>query len=439
MIVIDLIDNLSVLVALSVVSGFIDLRFDRRTRMGMILQGILFGINAVIGMLNPFVLTHGIIFDGRSIVISLCTLYFGPIAGTITAFIALAFRIYLGGVGTIMGTAVIVSSWIIGWLFYYWRAKKNRRHLSGLNLYVFGILVHLAMLALIFTLPSGYINTAFRTISLTVIGIYPVITILIGKILLDQQENKLYVEEIRLMNAELESRISNRTQELQDAVKELEAFSYSVSHDLRTPLRAINGFARYLVDDYGQSLDEEGKKITTIILDSTKHMGQLIDDLLHFSRISRSEISRMQIPMNKLIQEIYNELTDKIDTEKIDFQVEPLEDCEGDYAMIKQVWLNLISNALKFTARKDKRIIHISCSHPPGRVVYCIRDNGAGFNMKYYSHLFEVFHRLHTVREFEGTGVGLALVKRIIQKHGGEVWAKGEPNEGAEFYCSLPI
>lgn len=245
--------------------------------------------------------------------------------------------------------------------------------------------------------------------------------------------------EIRELNEKLELRVRDRTLQLEAANQELEAFAYSVSHDLRAPLRVIHGFAQILFEDYLDKLDAEGRKIISRIQHNVGQMGKLIDDLLTLSRAGRSELNRTLIHMNDMVDNLYKEAIEKDQRKKIYFKVEKLNDIKGDPVLLRQVWFNLLSNAIKFSSGKKKPEIHISSRLGKEMVEYCIRDNGAGFDMKYADNLFGVFQRLHSSSEFKGTGVGLAIVQRIIRKHGGQVRAEGEVNKGAVFYFSLPL
>jgi len=237
---------------------------------------------------------------------------------------------------------------------------------------------------------------------------------------------------------ELEKKVKARTAELETSNKELEAFSYSVSHDLRAPLRAISGYTMMLKEDYEANFDEEAKRIIGNILSNAKMMGRLIDDLIAFSRMGKREISGRPIDMKALAESCVAELLPAWPGEGPSIEVGPLPACRGDEDLIKQVWLNLIGNALKYSSRKPEPRIEIGFTGDNGSTVYFVRDNGAGFDMHYADKLFKVFQRLHSQEEFEGTGVGLALVKRIIDKHRGEVRAESVPGEGAVFYFSLP-
>lgn len=253
--------------------------------------------------------------------------------------------------------------------------------------------------------------------------------------LLDNESALLnLVEDLNLKSEELQQ----STAQLKVANKELEAFSYSVSHDLRAPLRAISGFVSILLEDYEQSLDTEGKRICSIIYSNAIKMGQLIDDLLSFSRLIRSEFHQSKIDMESLVKNVISEFETTQDLSQKNILIQDLPSIIGDTNMIKQVWINLISNAIKYSSKNENVQITIGSFTGQNEFVYYIKDNGVGFNMNYVHKLFGVFHRLHSMNEFEGTGVGLAIVQRIISRHDGRVWAEGEVGNGATFYFTLP-
>jgi signal transduction histidine kinase len=242
--------------------------------------------------------------------------------------------------------------------------------------------------------------------------------------------------EIRRLNATLELRVAERTAELESANKELEAFSYSVSHDLRAPLRAVDGFSQAMLEDYGSELPSEGRHYLKNIREGAQRMGMLIDDLLTFSRLSRAPLNQQPVDTTKLVHEVIEDLDAERKGRKIEIQVSELPHCQGDPALLKQVWINLVSNAIKYTRRRDPAVIEIGC-HTNPESVYFVRDNGAGFDMRYVHKLFGVFQRLHRADQFEGTGVGLAIVQRIVHRHGGRVWAEAALDRGATFYFTL--
>ena len=243
--------------------------------------------------------------------------------------------------------------------------------------------------------------------------------------------------EVRTLSATLEQRVIARTAALTAANQELEAFSYSVSHDLRAPLRAIDGFSRILLEDYTAALPAEAQHYFQLVRSSTQQMGQLIDDLLAFSHLGRQALARRSVDPTELVQQCLDELRTEQVGRQVVLTIGALPACAADPALLKQVWINLLSNALKYTRQRDPARIEIASQIADGETVYVIKDNGVGFDTHYSDKLFGVFQRMHRAEDYEGTGVGLAIVQRIIHRHGGRVWATAEIDHGATFYFTL--
>jgi signal transduction histidine kinase len=251
------------------------------------------------------------------------------------------------------------------------------------------------------------------------------------------EQHRLH-ERVRLHASELEQRVVERTTELAAANQELEAFAYSISHDLRAPLRFITKFSGVLREKYQGQLDADGQGYCTTIQQQSSSMGQLIDDLLAFSRWSRAPLRQRPVAMTALVQSVFAEIAPAEDRDRIDFQLDELPSVSGDPNLLRQVWSNLLSNALKYSSKKSRALIHVSSSVEAGLVTFRVQDNGAGFDMRYAGKLFGVFKRLHLEKDFPGTGVGLAIVRRIVERHGGRIWAESQPDEGATFSFTLP-
>ncbi|MBX7096016.1 MAG: PAS domain-containing protein, partial [Flavobacteriales bacterium] len=255
---------------------------------------------------------------------------------------------------------------------------------------------------------------------------------------IDVSNLKNALHKVQVLNAELEERVKERTQNLEIANKELESFSYSVSHDLRGPLRAINGYAEILVEDYRSKLGDDGKVYLDNIMYYSGKMGQLIDDLLDFSRIGKKTISVSEVDMERLCWQVWESMP-LAQRERVDIEIEELPNWYGDKNLLSYVIGNLLSNAIKYSSKKEHPKVVISTKTTENGLAISIKDNGVGFDMKYYNKLFGVFNRLHSDEEFEGTGVGLAIVQRIVLRHQGKVWAYSEPGKGAEFFFTIAV
>ncbi len=265
-------------------------------------------------------------------------------------------------------------------------------------------------------------------------GIAPEIALAIRNVRITEES----FQQIRRLNAELEQRVAVRTAALEEANRELESFSYSVSHDLRAPLRAIEGFSRILLEEYAQTLDKEGRRLLGIVSANALGMAQLIDDLLTFSRLGRADLRAGSVDMAELVRGIFEELCPPEVRARVRLEIGPLPPCRGDAALLRQVWANLVGNALKFTSKRERAEIGIAGELRGEEIVYHVRDNGVGFDMRYADKLFGVFQRLHGPEQFEGTGVGLAIVQRIVRRHGGRAWADATPEGGATISFALP-
>jgi len=253
--------------------------------------------------------------------------------------------------------------------------------------------------------------------------------------IIDHTERKGYENEILKLNNVLQQHAIN----LEYANQELEAFSFSVSHDLRAPLRAIKGFSRIMLEDYKDKIDQEGQKLLNTVCDNAQQMNTLIDDLLRLSRTGRQELMYSKINMEALFKSLIEEVKQLFPDQPIKVNFNPLPEAYGDLALLKQLIANLLSNAVKFSGKQSVSEIEIGSVISDTELIYFVKDNGTGFNMKYAPDLFGVFKRFHNSEDYEGTGVGLAIVKRIVDKHGGRVWAESQPDKSSTFYFTLPV
>jgi len=260
---------------------------------------------------------------------------------------------------------------------------------------------------------------------------------LLMAVLEDISARRRHEDEIRALNEDLERRVSERTAELEAATKELEGFSYSVSHDLRAPLRAIDGLSRILLDDYAPDLPAEAQRYLDVVRANAQRMGRLVDDLLAFSRLRNAQLNRQLLDLGAAAREVVTELERDVTGREIRFAVGDLPPAFGDHALLRQVFFNLIGNAVKFTRPRSVAEIEVGARDADGDCAYFVRDNGVGFDMEYAGKMFGVFQRLHRDDEFEGTGVGLAIVQNIVARHGGRVWAEATVDRGATIFFTL--
>lgn len=258
------------------------------------------------------------------------------------------------------------------------------------------------------------------------------------EILINNVKHFILVHQHEETLKKLNEDLKGKNEELNFLNKELESFTYSVSHDLRAPLRAINGYSQILLQEHTDQIDQEVMRLLTIINGNAKTMGELIDNLLSLSKLGKREIQKGQVDMNALVQGVLEEIKDTEAGKRVSWNIQELAACYGDYRLLRQVWMNLIANGVKYSGKKEEPQIEIRAEIKGNEIIYSIKDNGAGFDMQYADQLFGVFQRLHKPTEFEGTGVGLAIVQRIIYRHGGRAWAEGAVGEGASFYFSIP-
>ena len=550
-------ENAALLLVLAFVYDLIARHFRRQTTSVKILTGVVLGGISVAVMLASWRMPSGIIFDTRSVVLSTGTLFFGTIPGLVAGVIAAVYRISQGGSGAFTGVSVIAMSVGVG---IAWRRLRRtwERDPGGLELYLFGLAVNALMLALMFSLPWPKPFAVLRVISLPVIVIYPLATLLLGLLLVDQRRRRrsdealreseersraiiaalpggivqildrdlhyLYVDgealrdlglsseelagkssgdvlgaesaemveshyrrvlegetarfeveyagrsflataaplrdedgevdrvltlsvdigdrrraedEVRRLNADLEGRVRRRTAELELANREAEAFAYSVAHDLRGPLRAVDGFSAMIAEESGDGLNEQSRDHLRRVRAAVQRMGRLIDDLLSLSRLSRAKMDVSAVDLSALAAELVADLARREPRRAVEIVIAPGLEAHGDAGLLRVVLGNLLDNAWKFTREVPAARIEVGVATHEGRRAYFVRDNGAGFDQAYVGKLFQPFKRLHDEARFEGSGIGLASVARIVARHHGEVWAEGREGGGAAFFFTL--
>ncbi len=422
----NLFFNLSLLVAISVISAFITDKTRNRKLLYPVLQGLLFGATAMIGIHFPVVLSPGVIFDGRSVVLSICGLFFGPVSGAIAAAMAIIMRIALGGGGTMMGILVILSSVSIG-VFFYYRWGKNQTKLNFLKLYMMGILVHVVMIGLMLTLPWEVAMNSLRKFSLPVLTLYPLATLIIGKILEDNFDR---------IRAHKELVLQKERAELSNSLKDI--FIATISHEIRTPLNAILGFASIIEDEASDRFTEDEKVYFQRINQSGLRLTRTVDEILNYSRLLVKDLKL------KLISIDIPLLTEKLIREgKFNHPNHPalvvFDNSAGAFTMdldefcLRTTLSQLLDNAFKYT---ESGTITVKIFHDKyGRICISISDMGIGISEEFMNKIFEPYSQEATgyTRRYEGIGLGLSIVKRLCEIMKAEISVESQKGIGSCF------
>lgn len=561
--VLSIIQNISIIIAAEVLYHFLSKSFSGKAYLISILNGILFGLTAILAMMTPFRFESGIIYDGRTIVIGIATLFGGPLTGSMASAIAASYRIFIvGGSGYLAGVLSILEAFVIGAIFN--RIRKHSKPSQELLLVIASaLLIHIFMLLAQLFLPNERWRLVLPVIAPVVLTIYPIGFILVSALFIEAEKsarvqeklqeseeryrkifnnhhtvmliidpqsgavidanpaaeayygysrealcsmnitdiNTLNPEEVKQgmarakqfrknafqfrhrlasgeirdvevfsgpidfsgkeylysivhdisekmeaerkiaeINENLEKIVAKRTEALEAANRELESFAYSVSHDLRAPLRAIEGFFGFLMQEIAEinpSLSDNARHYQERIRFNITKMNLLIDDLLNLSRIGTQELSLQSVDMSELAREVANELLSENPGRRAAITIDPAMTCIADKALLKVALTNLFSNALKYTSTVIQPSIRFSSMDKDNERVYFIKDNGIGFDMQYAGKLFTPFQKLHSDKRYPGTGIGLSIVRRVISKHGGKIWAEAVPDKGATFYFTL--
>jgi PAS domain S-box-containing protein len=560
MIFTSLIDNIALLLAVCLIHGLVIDKAGHRKLLAQLALGLVFSVATLVAMSRPFVLSPGFVFDGRSIVISLAGMFGGPVTAAMIVVPATLYRLHMGGDGVVMGTCVILSSGLLGVLFFHLRRRRPNLT-QPMFLLFFGLLVHVNMLFWTVTLPHDKIASIFNAIWLPVITIYPLATLLLGTLLANGEarlasekalhesearyrtiaENlpsgfvsimdrsrrfvfsegpilaevglsrdtmvgqtfydvlsteevesaRHYVESafantpcsyeatfrgrtflinlrplrapdgsvdlvmvlavditdrkqaekaIQTMNEELEQRVLQRTAQLEIKNREIEAFSYSVSHDLRAPLRAISGFAQIIARRHRQSLNEEAQHYFDNIIQASQQMDRLIEDLLRLSRLGRAGVHMENVSLRKLLEDIRTRYAGRLAAEQATFTLpEDLPMIRTDATLVSVILTNLIDNALTYRRAGVEHRVEVHCIKADATVTLGVADNGIGIPAEFHEKIFSLFQRLHTQDEYPGTGIGLALVKKATELLDGRIAVQSEVGKGSTFMVELPV
>ncbi|MCE5191093.1 MAG: hypothetical protein LLG08_04960 [Actinomycetia bacterium] len=449
MIILGILQNIALLVMLNALLQLIIRRWTTNSAARQILAGVLYGVITLIGMTTPFTIIPGIFFDGRSIILAVAGLFGGPLTALVAALIALAYRLYLGGGGIVMGTLVIVESAALGAIFHQLR-KRGLPVMRPANLWGFGVLVHAIMLALTLTLPRESGPSVFSQIALPVLALYPIALVLVSRLMLDQEERLHDETELRKLNESLEAEVAGRTRALQTANERLAAesdaktrFLRSMSHELRTPLNSIIGFSDILGKGMAGELNEEQERQVGMIGTAGKHLLALINDILDLSRIEAGavKVEHQQIDIRPLVEAVAAALTPDAAAKELTIDV-VFETSEftitSDPRKVSQILLNLASNAVKYTERGSATVrVHRSGES----VSFSVEDTGPGIPAAELEKVFAEFTRGERTigQSDEGTGLGLAISRGLAELLGGRIDAQSEVGRGSIFTLVLPV
>ncbi len=439
MIFVSLIDNIALLLAVCLLHGLVLGKAGRRKLLAQVLSGLVFGLATLVAMSRPYVLSPGVVFDGRSIVLSLAGMFGGPIVTALTVVPAMIHRLLRGGDGVVMGTSVILTSGLLGLLFFHLRRRRPKLT-QPLYLYCFGLLVHVNMLCWTVTLPHAVMVSTLKAIWMPVILIYPLATLLLGTLLANGEARVASEKALQVLNEELEHRVAQRTAQLETKSREIEAFSYSVSHDLRAPLRAISGFAQIIARRHRENLNEEGRHYFDNIIQASQQMDRLIDDLLRLSRLGRAGVHRENVSLRKLLGEINARYAGRIEAERVTFTIpDDLPMIVSDATLVSVILTNLIDNALTYKRAGAPHRVDVHCIKADGTVTLGVTDNGIGIPAEFHEKIFALFQRLHNQDEYPGTGIGLALVRKATELLDGRIILQSVVGKGSTFLVELPV
>jgi signal transduction histidine kinase len=439
MIFVSLIDNIALLLAVCLLHGLVMSKAGHRRFLAQLLSGLVFSLATLVAMSRPVILSPGVVFDGRSIVISLAGMFGGPVATALTVVPATIHRLYRGGGGVVMGVCVVITSGLLGMLFFHLR--QRRAYLTQpLYVYLFGLLVHVNMLFWTLTLPRDVMVSTFKTIWIPVIVIYPLATLLLGTLMANLEAKVASEKAIQTLNEELEHRVSQRTAQLEAKNKEIEEFSYSVSHDLRAPLRAISGFAQIITRRHRQNLNEEGRHYFDNIVQASQHMDRLIEDLLRLSRLGRAGVRSENVSLKELLEDIRVRYSSRIEAEHVVFSLpNDLPTIRSDATLVSVILTNLIENALTYRRAGTHHCVEVHCAKADATVTLGVTDNGIGIPAEFHEKIFALFQRLHNQDEYPGTGIGLALVKKAVDLLDGKIVVQSDLGRGSTFLVELPV